>query len=209
MSIVSRADVDAAERESALVAFVAERALRYGPRPNASKTTARFVLEMGVNDDMKRIIEKGEALADRVRGTDIEKAIRKGDVAAATAMLARIDEAPTSTPVPERTAQKENETRKNGTANRVGETISTSLKAGTITFGGALVMVVFTVYNLLPLAGAVAVVVGLVGFFTGAPHALRAFIAGLVMLAVKPIAGAIFSKALEPDGKKRPKFPAG
>ena len=203
MSIVSRADVDAAERESALVAFVAERALRYGPRPNASKTTARFVLEMGVNDDMKRIIEKGEALADRVRGTDIEKAIRKGDVAAATAMLARIDEAPTLTPVPERTAQKENETRKNGTATKVRETVSTSLQAVTITIGGTLVMFAFTMYNLLPLAGTVAVIAGLVCFFTGAPHALRTFIVGLVMLAVYLIVGAIFSKVMEPGGKKR------
>lgn len=173
MSIVARApDVDADERESELVALVAERALRHGPKSNAVKTMDRIVLEMGLkNADAKRIIEKGEALAECMRA--------------------------------ERTAQKENETRKNGTANRVGETISTSLKAGTITFGGALVMVVFTVYNLLPLAGAVAVVVGLVGSFTGAPHALRAFIAGLAMLAVKPIVGAIFSKALEQGDKKR------
>ena len=88
MSIVGRAP-DREADESALVALVAERALRYGPRPNAFKTTARIGLEMGLNDDMKRIIEKGEALADSVRGTAIEKAIRKGDVAAATALLAR------------------------------------------------------------------------------------------------------------------------
>ena len=114
MSIVSRViDGDAEERESALVAFVAERALHYGPSSNASRTIARLGLEMGLKTvDASRIIQKGEALADSVRGTDIEKAIRKGDVAAATAMLARIAEAPTSTPVPERTAQKENETRK-------------------------------------------------------------------------------------------------
>ena len=196
MSIVGRAP-DREADESALVALVAERALRYGPRPNAFKTTARIGLEMGLNDDMKRIIEKGEALADSVRGTAIEKAIRKGDVAAATAMLARIAEAPTPASVPERTAQKGNETRKKGSATRVSETISTSLKAGTITLGGALVMVVFTVYNLLPLVGAVAVIAGLVCFFTGAPHALRTFIAGLAMLAVKPIVGAVFMKILE------------
>ena len=205
MSIVSRViDGDAEERESALVAFVAERALHYGPSSNASRTIARLGLEMGLKTvDASRIIQKGEALADSVRGTDIEKAIRKGDVAAATAMLARIAEAPTSTPVPERTAQKENETRKNGTATKVRETVSTSLQAVTITIGGTSVMFAFTMYNLLPLAGTVAVIAGLVCFFTGAPHALRTFIVGLVMLAVYLIVGAIFSKVMEPGGKKR------
>ena len=90
-SIVSRViDGDAEERESALVAFVAERALRHGPKPNAFKTIARLGLEMGLKTvDASRIVKKGEALADRVRGTVIEKAIRKGDVATATALLAR------------------------------------------------------------------------------------------------------------------------
>lgn len=101
-------------------------------------------------------------------------------------------------------AQKENETRKNGTATRVSETISISLKAGTITICGVLVMFVFTMYNLLPLAGVVGVITGLVGFFTGAPYALRAFIAGLVMLAVKLIVGIIFSNFMDQCGKKRP-----
>ena len=103
----------------------------------------------------------------------------------------------------ERTAQKENETRKNGTATKVRETVSTSLQAVTITIGGTLVMFAFTMYNLLPLAGTVAVIAGLVCFFTGAPHALRTFIVGLVMLAVYLIVGAIFSKVMEPGGKKR------
>ena len=90
-SVVSRViDGDAEERESALVAFVAERALRHGPKPNAFKTIARLGLEMGLKTvDASRIVTKGEALAERVRGTVIEKAIRKGDVATATALLAR------------------------------------------------------------------------------------------------------------------------
>ena len=90
-SIVSRViDGDAEERESALVAFVAERALRHGPKPNAIKTIARLGLEMGLKSvDTGRIVKKGEALAERVRGTVIEKAIRNGDVATATALLAR------------------------------------------------------------------------------------------------------------------------
>ena len=90
-SVVSRViDGDAEEREAALVAFVAERALRHGPKPNAFKTIARLGLEMGLKTvDASRIVKKGEALADRVRGTVIEKAIRKGDVATATALLAR------------------------------------------------------------------------------------------------------------------------
>lgn len=89
--VVSRViDGDAEERESALVALVAERALRHGPKPNAFKTIARLGLEMGLKTvNASKIINKGEALADRVRGTVIEKAIRKGDVAAATALLAR------------------------------------------------------------------------------------------------------------------------
>ena len=90
-SIVARAtEGDAEEKESALVAFVAERALRHGPKPNAIKTVGRLGLEMGLKMvDTKRIISKGEALAERVRGTVIEKAVRNGDVATATAMLAR------------------------------------------------------------------------------------------------------------------------
>ncbi len=63
MSVVARAtegEIDA--KESALVALVAERALRYGP------TIGRRGLEMGLETaDAKRIIKKGEALAERVR----------------------------------------------------------------------------------------------------------------------------------------------
>ena len=90
-SVVARAtEGEAEEKESALVAFVAERALRHGPRPSAIKTVARLGLEMGLKMvDTKRIITKGEALAERVRGTVIERAVRNGDVATATAMLAR------------------------------------------------------------------------------------------------------------------------
>ena len=90
-SLVARAtEGEAEEKESALVAFVAERALRHGPKPNAIKTIGRLGLEMGLTSvDTGRIIKKGEALAERVRGTVIERAIQNGDVAAATAMLAR------------------------------------------------------------------------------------------------------------------------
>lgn len=69
MSIVSRRiDGEAEERESALVAFVAERALRYGQKPNDVKAIERLGLSMGLKSvDAKRVIEKGEALAERVR----------------------------------------------------------------------------------------------------------------------------------------------
>ena len=72
-----------------------------------------------------------------------------------------------------------------------------------MTGGGIVMLLLLQIYNLLPLAGALAVIAGLVGFFTGAHFALRAFLFGLAMLAVKPIVGAIFSKALEQSGKKR------
>lgn len=66
-----------------------------------------------------------------------------------------------------------------------------------MTGGGIVMLLLFQIYSLLPLAGALAVIAGLVGFFTGAHFALRAFLAGLAMLAVKPIVGAIFLKAIE------------
>ena len=179
MSIVSRAtegEVDA--KESALVALVAERALHYGP------TIGRRGLEMGLETvDAKRIIEKGEALAERVRGTAIERAIRNGDVATATAMLAR-------------EAETKEERKTEDTANEEKRPNWIGLKVAAMTVGGIVVSLVFMIYSLLPLVGALAVVVSIVGFFTGAHFALRTFIAGLAMLAVKPIVGAIFIKLL-------------
>lgn len=66
-----------------------------------------------------------------------------------------------------------------------------------MTGGGVVMLLLIQIYSLLPLAGALAVIAGLVGFVTGAHFALRAFLAGLAMLAVKPIVGAIFMKMLE------------
>ncbi|MCR5753045.1 MAG: hypothetical protein K6G91_13920, partial [Kiritimatiellae bacterium] len=78
------------EREGALVSFVAERALRHGPKPHAIRTLARLGLELGLKSvDVKRIVREGEALADRVRGTIIEEAAKNGDAASAMAMLER------------------------------------------------------------------------------------------------------------------------
>ena len=83
------------------------------------------------------------------------------------------------------------------------------LKVAVMTVGGIVVSLVFMIYSLLPLVGALAVVVGIVGFCTGAHFALRAFIAGLAMLAVKPIVGAIFMKLLDrkPDSLSPPTVP--
>ena len=65
-----------------------------------------------------------------------------------------------------------------------------------MTGGGIVMLLLFQIYSLLPLAGALAVVAGLVGFCTGAHFALRAFLIGLAMLTVKPIVGAVFLKML-------------
>ncbi len=77
------------------------------------------------------------------------------------------------------------------------KSIRTGMNAAAMTGGGIVMLLLLQIYSLLPLAGALAVIAGLVGFFTGAPFALRAFLAGLAMLAVKPIVGAIFMKMLE------------
>lgn len=81
--------------------------------------------------------------------------------------------------------------------NTKGKRIPTGVNTAAMTGGGIVVLLLLQIYSLLPLVGAVAVIVGLVGFFTGADFALRTFIAGLAMLAVKPIVGAIFMKVLD------------
>ena len=91
------------------------------------------------------------------------------------------------------------------TANKEKRSDCIGLKAAALTVGGMVVSLVFMIYHFLPLAGALAFVVGLVGFFTGADFALRTFVAGLAMLAVKPIVGAIFMKLL--DRKPAPQSP--
>ena len=76
-----------------------------------------------------------------------------------------------------------------------------ALKVGVMTGGGTMIMFVLMAYNFLPLVGVVAVVTGLVGFFTGSPYAMRAFFVGLAILAVRLIVGTIFFKILG-RGKK-------
>lgn len=82
---------------------------------------------------------------------------------------------------------------------------STGMKTAAMTGGGIVMLFLLQIYSLLPLVGALAFVVGLVGFFTGSDFALRTFVAGLAMLAVKPIVGAIFMKLL--DRKPAPQSP--
>lgn len=63
--------------------------------------------------------------------------------------------------------------------------------------GGLFLLLVMQVYTLTPVAGAFCIVGGIIGFVVGSPFALRTFLAGLVLLAVKPIVGAIFMKILD------------
>ena len=77
------------------------------------------------------------------------------------------------------------------------KSIRTGMNAAAMTGGGIVMLLLFQIYGLLPLVGALSVVAGLVGFCTGAHFALRAFLLGLAMLAVKPIVGAIFMKLLD------------
>ena len=76
-----------------------------------------------------------------------------------------------------------------------------SVKGAAMTGGGIVLLLLMQIYSLLPIAGALAVVAGIVGFFTGSPFALRAFFAGVAMLAVKPIVGAIFLKIISRGNK--------
>ena len=58
--------------------------------------------------------------------------------------------------------------------------------------GGVFVFLLFSIYNLTPLIGALSVIFGIIGFVIDNPHALRVLLFGICFLLFKPIVGIIF-----------------
>ncbi len=82
-------DGDKKEAQDALENYVAYFKLAHGPLPRP-RTIARIGLSLGMNVvDPKRILKNADKLAERMRGTAIEKAAGNGDVGTAIAMIKR------------------------------------------------------------------------------------------------------------------------
>ena len=85
-------------QERALVRYVAYFKLANHPRPSA-KTIARLGLSVGMNvASAERIYKKADELAERMRGTIVEKAAANGDAATAIALMDREESATRSKP---------------------------------------------------------------------------------------------------------------
>lgn len=65
------------------------------------------------------------------------------------------------------------------------------MKKLVMTILGIPLFLIFTVYGMLPLIGSIGILVGLIGFFTGSPVALRALLIGLALVSVHPIVGYV------------------
>lgn len=76
-------------KERALVNYVAYFRLAHGPKPSM-KTLARLGLSVGMHVVRAgKIYKEAESLAERMRGTIVEKAAKNGDVATASALMNR------------------------------------------------------------------------------------------------------------------------
>ena len=85
-------DGESDAQEKALVNYVAYFRLANGPKPSA-RTIARLGLSVGMNVvSAGRIYKKADELAERMRGTIVEKAAANGDAATAIALMKREDD---------------------------------------------------------------------------------------------------------------------
>ena len=88
-SVVATLNGEEDAKERALVNYVAYFRLAHGPKPSM-KTLARLGLSIGMRVvPAGKIYKEAESLAERMRGTIVEKAAKNGDVATASALMNR------------------------------------------------------------------------------------------------------------------------
>lgn len=62
---------------------------------------------------------------------------------------------------------------------------------------GFIVFCAMIVYQWLPFVGALSIITGIIGFFTGSYVACRAFVLGVILLAVHYLVALIFQKMID------------
>ena len=62
---------------------------------------------------------------------------------------------------------------------------------------GFIVFCLLIVYQWLPFFGALSIITGIIGFFTGSPVAGRAFVLGVILLGVRYLVALIFLKMID------------
>lgn len=62
---------------------------------------------------------------------------------------------------------------------------------------GFIVFCAMIVYQWLPFFGAVSIVTGIIGFFTGSAVAGRAFVLGMILLGIHYLTSLIFQKMID------------
>lgn len=62
---------------------------------------------------------------------------------------------------------------------------------------GFIVFCAVIVYQWLPFFGAVSIITGIIGFFTGSTVAGRAFVLGVILLGVRYLVAIVFQKMID------------